>query len=224
MKENKNIPLLTRILTGFLKVFFKLLYHQFSWSYDLVAWLVSLGLWKRWVLTALPYLTGPLILELGHGPGHLQMALHKHGKNVYAVGLDESSQMGRLALLKARRFRISLMLVNGYAQFLPFAPGVFSQIVATFPSEYIFSPQTLQSVFRCLKPGGQLIVLPLAWIVGNKPLEKLAAWLFRVTYQSTEWDNQITHPFTQAGFSVKVEFADLPSSRVAIILATKPKQ
>jgi len=78
-----------------LRFFFRLLYHQFAFTYDLVAATVSLGRWKDWVMSVLPFVQGTRILEIGHGPGHLQRALLE--RNLLAVGLDESTQMGQLA-------------------------------------------------------------------------------------------------------------------------------
>ncbi|NMC80811.1 MAG: hypothetical protein GYA59_15725, partial [Chloroflexi bacterium] len=39
-----------------LKVFFDLLYHSFAWTYDGVAAVVSLGRWKGWVYSVIPFL------------------------------------------------------------------------------------------------------------------------------------------------------------------------
>ena len=35
-----------------MRLFFRLLYHPFAWTYDGVASAVSMGRWKRWVLAA----------------------------------------------------------------------------------------------------------------------------------------------------------------------------
>jgi len=83
------------ILSRFLLWFFHLLYHQFAWMYDFVAWVVSLGKWKHWVYQVIPFLEGDYILELGHGPGHLQKKLL--GRNSRTFGIDASLQMGNLA-------------------------------------------------------------------------------------------------------------------------------
>ena len=68
-----------RLLGWFLRFFFHLLYHQFAWTYDWVAAGVSLGRWNEWVRSILPYMQEGRILELGHGPGHLQAELLKTG-------------------------------------------------------------------------------------------------------------------------------------------------
>ncbi|HEX9029072.1 MAG TPA: methyltransferase domain-containing protein [Anaerolineales bacterium] len=171
-----------RLLIPFLRFFFKLLYHQFAWTYDWVAAIVSLGQWKSWVLSALPYLHGPRILEIGHGPGHLQVALRQRGFQPF--GLDESRWMSRLAYLRLSRSGFIPVLVNGYAQFMCFPNASFDQVVATFPSDYIYDSHTLAEIRRVLTPGGELLVLPLAWLTSPLLLHRLAARLFIVTGES----------------------------------------
>ena len=82
-------------MKALLRLFFRLLYHQFAFTYDLVAATVSFNRWKDWVMGVLPFIQGNRVLEIGHGPGHLQRVLRSRG--LMAVGLDESAQMGRLA-------------------------------------------------------------------------------------------------------------------------------
>ncbi len=71
----------------FLRFFFRLLYHQFAFTYDLVAAAVSFTRWKDWVMSVLPFIEGNWILEIGHGPGHLQRILLS--RNLFTVGIDE---------------------------------------------------------------------------------------------------------------------------------------
>ena len=89
-----------RAISKFLSLFFDLLYHQFAWSYDLVSNIVSIGMWEEWIKSVLPDLVGPQILELGHGPGHIQKSLLQEGKQI--VGLDLSPQMGRISEKRMR--------------------------------------------------------------------------------------------------------------------------
>ena len=83
------------LIQRFMRLFFHLLYHSFAFTYDLVAAAVSFGDWKNWVYSILPFINGPRLLELGHGPGHLQRLLRDRGLD--AVAIDESTQMGRIA-------------------------------------------------------------------------------------------------------------------------------
>jgi len=213
-------PLAARLTSRVLPLFFRLLYHEFAWSYDLVAATVSLGMWKRWVYSALPYLPGPRVLELGHGPGHLQAALAH--REVFAAGLDESRQMGRQARARLRRLGYPQRLLNGYAQRLPFTANTFHQVAATFPSDYIVQPDTLAEIRRVLLPGGELVVLPFAWHTGQGALHRLAAGLFRITGEAPDWDQAFVEPFRRAGFQTRLEWHTLPNSRLVILRARKP--
>ena len=212
-----------RFILSLLRPFFYLLYHQFAWTYDFVAAVVSLGHWKDWLLGVLPYIEGQRVLELGHGPGHLQVALNEKGYQVY--GLDESRFMGWLASRRLKKKAFPVRLSRGYAQELPWANETFDCILSTFPSEYIFDPRTLAEVHRVLLPGGRAVVLPLAWITGGRPLERLAAWLFRVTGQAQGKPGQLNpvvrKRFEAAGFGVRSQAVNLGPSLLLVIVATK---
>lgn len=211
-------------LARLLKWFFHLLYHPFAWSYDLVAGVVSMGRWRRWVMAALEMLEGPRVLELGFGPGHLQVQLHARG--LHAVGLDESPQMARQAARRLRRQTFNPRLARGLAQRLPFASAVFDSVVATFPTQYIVDARTLAEVWRVLRPEGRLVVLFGAWHTGHSLPERLLALLFRLTGESPSAgpgdESAFTASFFQAGFRARVEWVEIPGSRLVFVLATRP--
>jgi ubiquinone/menaquinone biosynthesis C-methylase UbiE len=230
-------PLSSRLIIYLLKFFFYLLYHSFAWTYDFVASLVSTGKWKDWVLVASRYGGRYPVLEIGHGPGHLQLDLAKSGERVY--GVDASWQMSRQAHRRLVHAGLPARLVNGKSQALPFSEGVFNSVVATFPTEYIMDPSTLKEIWRIMKPGGELVVIPLAWITGNSLSERWAAWLFQLTKQSPSKtqmkskDNEtnsfldrsgksLIERFQKAGFVAHVQIIDLTSSELMLILAEKP--
>ncbi len=216
---------------------FHLLYHPFAFAYDLVAATISLGKWKDWVLSVVPFIEGTHVLEIGHGPGHLQRALLSRG--LVAVGIDESAPMGHLAKRNLTRFidrnPISASRQNAYAQinlargvgqYLPYSDQTFDSVVATFPSEYIFQPNTVAEASRVLKPDGRFIILPGATLLGRGMLERVMAALFRITGQTTPDVSEILQertnkPFAQAGFHVQIHELELQSSLVFIIVATK---
>src|SRR5262245_18844066 len=151
-------------MKALLRFFFRLLYHQFAFTYDLVAAAVSFNRWKDWVMSVIPFIEGNRILEMGHGPGHLQRILltlrsnSGRDRNLFTVGIDESAQMGHLAKRNLTRQASSsynnpldvayaqINLTRGVAQFLPFSNASFDTIIATFPTEYITDPNTLSEV------------------------------------------------------------------------------
>jgi ubiquinone/menaquinone biosynthesis C-methylase UbiE len=219
----KRPPFWARLLFHLLRLFFYLLYHPLAWTYDWVAAIVSLGAWQKWVFSIIPYIQGAPILELGYGPGHLQKVLWKNaGFKPLVFGLDASSQMARIARRNLRRAGISPNQMIGYAQSLPFPANSFQTVAATFPTEYIFHPSTLAEVYRILEPGGRLVVLTSAVITGSRRLEKTAAWLFKVTHQSSLWESRLLEPARQVGFRAKVEEQQLKSGLLIYVIAEKP--
>ena len=204
-----------------LRFFFKLLYHQFAFAYDFVAATVSLGQWKNWISSILPLLKGTRILEIGHGPGHLQRILL--GRGLDSVAIDESAPMG---LIAKRNTDGKATLTRALAQGLPFADAAFDTVISTFPAEYIKDPLTLAEVRRCLSDGGRFIVLPVALQRGRKPFERVMSLLFRITRQSPVDPLEVVRekvkaPFIEAGFNVEVQELQVKSSLLLVILAMK---
>ncbi|MCX6035252.1 MAG: methyltransferase domain-containing protein [Chloroflexi bacterium] len=213
-----------RLIVLLLRPIYYLLYHQFAWTYDFVAAVVSLGRWQDWVRTALPFLSGR-VLEIGFGCGHLQLYLNE--KKLPAFGLDESRQMAHQASRRLRKQGYLNRLSCGYAQSIPFAEGVFDSVVATFPAEFIFDPQTLEEIRRVLMPAGKLVILPMAWITGRRPLERLVAWLLRVSGEVPGKPGPVSavtrDRFARLGFEVRSEIVEVKGSQVLVFVAEKKK-
>lgn len=213
-----RVSLFSRFINHLLKISFHLLYHQLAWAYDWIAALVSCGLWNTWVVQALPYLEGPLVLELGPGPGHMQAALRRMGVHVY--GVEASWHMAK----RFGNFRddvgfVNIDVVNGYAQFICFPNSSFDQVVATFPSEYIFDRQTISEINRVLKPGGRLVVVLSAALSGPSICHRL----MRRLYFSPSLTEPVVSPWLdslrQVGFSATQVTVQLPTSQVFLLIA-----
>jgi ubiquinone/menaquinone biosynthesis C-methylase UbiE len=213
----------SRLWRAFLRLFFRLLYNEFAWTYDLVAWVVSLGRWRAWGSTAIPYLSPCLqcerVLELAHGPGHLLGALV--GQGMAPVGLDLSPYMGRLARRRLLRRGLTVPLVRARAQALPFREGCFAGAVSTFPAEFILDPATLREVARVLRPAGRLIVVVWARLDERGLLSRFIGWLYRITGQGEPSLRDGEMAAMQAGLVPRIEWARVGSSEVMLIVAQK---
>lgn len=212
---------------------FRLLYNELAWTYDVVSWVVSLGEWRRWQRAALPNVHGHSILELGHGPGHMLLALAQQG--LRPVGLDLSPQMGRLAQRRLARTGMQPALARGKSQALPFANGRFDTVLATFPTDYIVAPATLREIHRVLAENGRLVVVPEGHLTGQSWLHRAIDWAFRITGQrdgafavdaAGDWPQpalwaQLMPRFTDAGLALRVETVRLGRSRATVLIAAR---
>jgi ubiquinone/menaquinone biosynthesis C-methylase UbiE len=165
---------------------------------------------------------------LGFGPGYLQAQLSKDGYE--AFGIDESIQM----VARARSLLLRYIQVrgrNGYAQSpslsraraqsLPFPDACFNSVVSTFPSEYIFNPDTLNEITRVLHPGGCLVIVLAAQNTGPGLAEKFSSFLVRATGQSLDWYPAVKEVLNHSGLNPEILHLDVHSSRILMVLARK---
>ena len=221
MIEQKS-NLSAKLLNGGMRLFFRLLYHSFAGAYDTVAKSVSLGHWNDWVLSSLKLVSGPCVLELGFGPGHLQAQMAQKG--ISAFGLDESWQMAHQARRRLINHAAPSRLARGLAQHLPYVSQAFNDVVATFPTLYIVEPETLQEIQRVLKPGGRLVVLWAAWITGKSTSERFLRRVYQATNESPAEEVDLAsfvQPFQEAGFRASLRFVEMPGARLMYIIASK---
>ncbi|MBN1178470.1 MAG: methyltransferase domain-containing protein [Anaerolineae bacterium] len=205
-----------------IRTFFRLLYGPFAWTYDVVAWCVSLGQWNAWARVALDFLQGSRVLELGHGPGHLQVSLGESGHT--AVGVDLSPQMGQLARRRVRRAGRPLRLVRARAQALPFRDGAFEHAVATFPTEYIVERATLEEVQRVLAANGTLVVVAAAHLTGSDLVTRFLEWLYRITGQREPLPNGKEATWADQRFTATSHWVPAVRSRVLVVTGKWKKQ
>jgi 2-polyprenyl-6-hydroxyphenyl methylase/3-demethylubiquinone-9 3-methyltransferase len=99
---------------------------------------------------------GVKIFDIGCGGGFLAEAFAADGADVY--GLDLSSIAVRTARDHATGQGLSLRVVSGRAESLPFASGVFDAVLLADVLEHLDDfPQALAESSRVLKPGGFLL-------------------------------------------------------------------
>jgi ubiquinone/menaquinone biosynthesis C-methylase UbiE len=225
--------MIRKLWASLIRFGFRLLYYELAWTYDWVSWLVSLGEWSRWQQAALPFVQGPSVLEIGHGPGHLLLELQATGQTVF--GVDLSPNMGRQARRRLHKKGLPIRLARAKVQSLPFATAVFHTVLSTFPTDYIVDPETLTAIYRVLTANGRLVVVPEGHLTGRGGLHKFIDWLFRITGQRSDpfSDTEAatwSHPslwkamrqrFAAAGFMLTIETISLPRSQATVLIAQK---
>ncbi len=206
----------------FIHFAFHLLYNQLAFTYDAVAWLVSFGQWQAWGRTALDRARGPRVLELGHGPGHLLIALGQSGRH-QPIGVDLSPHMIAQAQQRLKRAGLSIPQVRCSVEALPFRSGTFDSAVSTFPTEYIAKPRTLAEVARVTNDQGRLVVVLGAQFGRQTPSTRLVDWLYRITGQREASVEAEPDVFERLGMSAHVETEVVGGSIVTLVVAEKAR-
>jgi len=178
----------------------ELLYHPLAWAYDGVAWVVSFGYWSQWRLAGLDYLQPGPILEVGFGTGELLMTMSARGYDV--TGLELSPQMHLVTGRKLSHKGATIKRIRGRTEAIPFVSGGFSNVISTFPSNYITREGTLNEICRILAKGGRLVVVGLGVRFKLRWLQWFAGWF--LSEPSDESMNHLIQRLDQGGFKARV--------------------
>lgn len=140
------------------KLLFETLYKN-KYLYRFASSAPFAGQWRVWQRLVLSRIRGHDVLELGCGLGDLLADMSEAGYLCHAV--EQSPQMVKATreTLQRRKLDKKVTVIQGSAQHLPFSNASFDTVVSTFPSEYIYDPDTIAEVERVLRPGGRLIVI-----------------------------------------------------------------
>jgi SAM-dependent methyltransferase len=104
---------------------------------------------------------GQDVLDVGCGTGNLTFALLAAQPGARLTGLDPDGAALRLAARKARRRRVSLTLVQGYADRLPADDDSFDHVVSSLALHHLDDEGRAafaREAFRCLRGGGRITV------------------------------------------------------------------
>ncbi|RLD08264.1 MAG: bifunctional demethylmenaquinone methyltransferase/2-methoxy-6-polyprenyl-1,4-benzoquinol methylase UbiE [Chloroflexota bacterium] len=151
-------------------------FHSVASKYDLMNDLMSMGvhrLWKRFTLHTSGVRRGAKVLDIAGGTGDLALRFSKMVGSTGKVVLADINA----SMLNVGRDRLTdegitgnIEYVQANAESLPFPDNSFDCISIAFGLRNVTDKdKALRSMFRVLKPGGQLLVLEF-----SKPADWLA--------------------------------------------------
>jgi len=142
------------------------MFDRISRRYDLLNRLLSFGRdvsWRNRLASYLPQGTRVDLLDLATGTGDVLLTLRQRCNTIAAaVGLDLAPRMLQHARLKASRMNMQrdVYFARGDVSRLPFAAGSFDVVTIAFGiRNFISISETLQEIFRVLRPQGRLVIL-----------------------------------------------------------------
>ena len=134
---------------------FDRLYSRFARAYDLAVKL--LPAWRRWLSAALPYLTGPRVLEVSPGTGWL---LTQYAGRFEAFAVDLNPDLVEIARRNLRRAGVSADVQVGNVEDLPYPDASFDTVLNTIAfSGYPDARRALSEMLRVLRPGGRIVII-----------------------------------------------------------------
>lgn len=148
-------------------------------KYDIMNDLMSLGihrLWKHFAINISHFRQGQRVLDLAGGTGDLCIKISKlvgeTGHVILADINDAMLKVGRDRLLNQGLINNTTLVLTD-AEKLPFADNTFDRIIIGFGLRNVtHKDRALQSMYRCLKPGGMCLVLEFSTPT-NSALKKI---------------------------------------------------
>lgn len=101
------------------------------------------------------------ILDVGCGTGTLLLLMRRRSKSLLAIGLDGDMNVLAIARSKAVRRKEKIALIQAFCFDIPFADGTFDRVFSSLMLHHLTRSekiQTLEEIFRVLRPGGELHV------------------------------------------------------------------
>lgn len=148
--------------------FVREMFETIAPRYDLLNRLLSLRRdvhWRRMTVRAARVPENGRLLDVACGTGDLALAFLKTRPDLWVAGIDFAPAMLALARKKAEQSKISapLYLAAANAFFPPFPEQSFDAVTIAFGIRNIQDRHRVLGIFyRCLKPGGMVLVLELA--------------------------------------------------------------
>lgn len=105
---------------------------------------------------------GQAVADVGCGTGNLSLAVLAAEPGARVTGLDPDGDALRRAARKARRRRVALTPVQGYADRIPAEDGTLDHVVSSLALHHIDDDGRIafaRDALRALRPGGQVTIV-----------------------------------------------------------------
>lgn len=175
MKKNKTYFGFSEINIEEKEPLVKEVFSSVASKYDLMNDIMSFGLhrlWKRYIAADIAIKDNDHILDLAGGSGDLSILFKKKNPKASVIHSDINQSMleeGQKKIID-QGLIISSMLIN--AEQIPFPDNSFHIVSIGFGLRNMTNKQSvLNEVFRCLKPGGRIVILEFSKI--HPSLEKI---------------------------------------------------
>lgn len=175
MKKNKTYFGFSEINIEEKEPLVKEVFSSVASKYDLMNDIMSFGLhrlWKRYIAADIAIKDNDHILDLAGGSGDLSILFKKKNPKASVIHSDINQSMleeGQKKIID-QGLIISSMLIN--AEQIPFPDNSFQLVSIGFGLRNMTNKQSvLNEVFRCLKPGGRIVILEFSKI--HPSLEKI---------------------------------------------------
>jgi ubiquinone/menaquinone biosynthesis C-methylase UbiE len=134
--------------------------------YDWMAGLITLGReakLRQWMLDLADLRAGSVVLDVGCGTGTLLLtAAERVGRSGTLHGIEPSAEMRAHARYKAERRDVSLQVVEGSADTLPYPPASIDAVFCTLALHHLPGPVqevAIREMRRVLRPGGRVVIV-----------------------------------------------------------------
>ena len=151
------------------------IFNDIAPKYDLLNHLLSMNIdkgWRRKAMSCIGEQEKGCLLDVACGTGDFSIAAHRAGVK-QVTGIDISENMVEIGKKKVGDLHLAdaIELKTGDCEHMEFATGMFDVVTVAFGvRNFEHLELGLQEMYRVLKTGGKVIILPTigGWISGNK--------------------------------------------------------